>query len=267
MKSPPLGGGGVTQTSPPRKKSRHRIQEIDCTLNFPNLTPTPRNTKPQDNPKFVVIKSTDSEKPLNNINIFLLSKAINGLISENNRLMTKFTRDGNLLILTKTTRHAELLIKTKKLSNICDITCSYHEKLNFVKGVVFCPALKKLNEAEIIKGLAKENVIEAYKIKKMIDGKLENTPLHILTFDLYKKPDEIFIGFDYFSVDHYIPKPMQCKNCYKIGHTQKRCSNVQLCQTCSLIFHGDDTCSQFPLSPTLQQNIQTPQLLQLFLIQ
>lgn len=66
-------------------------------------TPTLKNNfNIQENPKFVIMKSTNAEIPLNKVNIFLLNKALNGLISENNRKLTKFTRDGNLLILTKT---------------------------------------------------------------------------------------------------------------------------------------------------------------------
>lgn len=95
-----------------------------------------------------------------------MSKALNGLISENNRKFTKFTRNGNILILTNTKRQAELLIKAKNLSNICDIKCAYHDTLNTVKGVIYCPEIKDLSETEIVSGLADQNVIEVQKIKK-----------------------------------------------------------------------------------------------------
>lgn len=243
MSSPPPGGGGggLYRDSPPRKKSKHKAF-IETEINFPYLS---SKTNQQDNPKFVSMKSTDAEKPLNKLNIFLLSKALNGVISESNRIFTKFTRDGNILILTKTKRQADLLIKTKKLANVCDITCSYHDNLNTVKGVIFCPELKDLTEDEIKFGLSDQNVTEVQKIKKMVDGKATNTPLHILLFDLYKLPPEIKIGFQLYKVDHYVPKPMQCKNCNKIGHTQKRCQNAATCSICSLTLHnGEELCTQ-----------------------
>ncbi|KNC31001.1 hypothetical protein FF38_06279 [Lucilia cuprina] len=108
MDTPPPVRGDSYRTSPPRKKSKHK--SLDAVINFPNLT---TNFNIQENAKFIIMKSTNPDLPLNKINIFLLSKALNGLISENNRKFTKFTRDGNLLILTKTKRQAELLIKTK----------------------------------------------------------------------------------------------------------------------------------------------------------
>lgn len=52
------------------------------------------NLNIQDNSKFIVIKSTNIEQPLNTIDIFLLSKALNGSISENNLKFTKFNRVG-----------------------------------------------------------------------------------------------------------------------------------------------------------------------------
>lgn len=170
---------------------------------------------------------------------------MNGLISENNRKFTKFTRNGNILILTNTKRQAELLIKAKNLSNICDIKCAYHDTLNTVKGVIYCPEIKDLSETEIVSGLADQNVIEVQKIKKNEDNQQKYTPLHILHFNLYKLPTEIKIGFQIIKVDYYIPKPMQCKNCYKIGHTKKRCQGISLCPICSSTMHTEEnSCTQ-----------------------
>lgn len=236
-RAPPPGGGNKFDASPPRKKVNTGKNTLES--GFPSLSFSPVNSK--DNPKFVIMKSTNPEQPLNTLNIFLFSKALNGMISESQRKMTKFTRDGNLLILTTTKRQAELLIKAKKLSNICDISCTYHDKLNTVKGVVYCPELKNLTEEEITTGLQDQHVTEVQKIRKLVDGKVENSPLHILSFDLYALPNEIKIGFQNVKVDYYIPKPMQCKSCHRIGHTKKRCRGVPMCNTCSMPIHNEES--------------------------
>jgi hypothetical protein len=73
----------------------------------------------------------------------------------------------------------------------------------------------------------------------MIDGQIVNTPLHILSFDLYDLPKEITLSFLKVKVEPYIPTPMQCKNCYRIGHTKKICKVEKKCFVCSLSEHED----------------------------
>lgn len=210
---------------------------------FPNMRHQVINTNKKECPKFLVIKNKDSAKPLNEFNIFLVTKAISGLISD--PLSVKFTADGNILMLTKNTQQANLLLKKQRLSNLCEIEVSMHPSLNTSLGVIFSPELKNLSEEEIKEGLSDQQVTECKKITKFIDGKVTNTPLHILSFNLYELPTEIKIGFLKTKVEPYIPKPMQCKKCFRYGHTKKHCrSEQQICDICSINSHDPEPCQQ-----------------------
>merc|ERR1719394_2374937 len=48
-------------------------------------------------------------------------------------------------------------------------------------------------------------------------------------------------------VTPYIPKPMKCHKCQRVGHTQKRCKGTPRCKTCGEAPHG--TCEKDPYCP------------------
>jgi hypothetical protein len=41
----------------------------------------------------------------------------------------------------------------------------------------------------------------------------------------------------------YIPRPMQCKNCWAFGHLQKHCRNRVVCEVCAKHGHSKEACS------------------------
>lgn len=82
------------------------------------------------------------------------------------------------------------------------------------------------------------------KNTKFIDNKITNTSLHILSFNLYKLPAEIKIGFLVCKIDPYIPNPIQCKKCFKLGHTRKNCSGNDNCEICASALHDPSPCNK-----------------------
>ena len=229
--------------SPKRKKANNEYN-INNTFDFPKFIQKQNaNTKKQQSPKYIVIKSKITDKPLQNFNIFLLSKALESISSEPLQKIT-FTRDGNLLILTKNEIQANKFLKTSTLSGLIPVEITLHPTLNITKGVIFCPALKELSEKEITDGLRDQGVVDCKKITKFNDGKVTNTPLHILHFNHYSLPKEIKIGFLNCKVEPFIPNPIQCKNCFKLGHTKKYCNGNETCEICSSTTHDPSPCTK-----------------------
>ena len=228
----------ILDNNPPKRKV-----DTNNTYDFPEFTKY--NKKPKTNvilsqAKFVTLKSINEQKPLSSYNVFLIEKALEGISSEKPEKIT-FTRDGNLLILTKSQSQTNRFLKASTLSNLCTIKAELHPTLNISKGVIHCSTLVNLSEKEITEGLSSQNVVDCKKITKFIEGKQVNTPLHILSFNLHDVPAEVNIAWEKCKVNPFIPTPMQCKNCNRIGHTKKHCKSEAKCVVCSCTEH-DSLC-------------------------
>ena len=169
-----------------------RKYNVDNSHDFPNLG-TSKKTKPNSCPKFILIKNVVEDKPIKSFNIFAVSKAIESITLEQT-LQTTFTREGHLLILAKNESQANKFLKATKFSNLCDIKVQYHPTLNICKGVIYAEDLANLSEDEIVEGLKSQHVTDCKKIKKMKEGKLVNTPLHIISFNRYDIPSKIEVA-------------------------------------------------------------------------
>lgn len=234
----------ILDPDPSPKRKKNNDFNINNSFDFPKFIQKQNsNSKKQQSPKYIVIKSKINDKPLQNFNIFLLSKALESISSEPLQKIT-FTRDGNLLILTRNETQANKFLKTTTLSGLIPVEISLHTTLNITKGVIFCPSLKELSEKEITDGLRDQGVVECKKITKYNDGKTENTPLHILHFNQFSLPREIKIGFLNCKVEPFIPTPIQCKNCFKLGHTKKYCNGNESCEICSSTTHEPSPCTK-----------------------
>lgn len=242
MASDPGGSSGNYYQILDNSLSKRKL-DTNNTHDFPDFHKY--NKKPKTNlnisqAKFITIKPIIAEKPLSSYNVFLIEKALESITVEKPEKIT-FTRDGNLLILTKTQSQTNKFLKATTLSNLCAIKVELHPTLNISKGVIHCSSLINLSEKEIIEGLSGQHVVECKKITKFKDGKQINTPLHILSFHLHDVPSEVNIAWEKCKVNPYIPTPMQCKNCHRIGHTKKHCSSEAKCVVCSATEH-DSPC-------------------------
>ena len=60
---------------------------------------------------------------------------------------------------------------------------------------------------------------------------------------LYHLPEKINISWRSVKIREYIPNPMRCRHCQKLGHTKKWCKNPPSCDTCNLPPH-ETPCSR-----------------------
>ncbi|XP_055916347.1 rho GTPase-activating protein gacK-like [Eupeodes corollae] len=235
----------LNQLTSPLKKRQKKSINPSSVLSFD--IPSHSNSK---NPKFIIITPTDPKQPLTSVSVFLLKKAIDA-ISTSYEYITQL-RDGNLLILVKSQQVANLFLSKKNLSNLCPVSISLHSHLNSSKGTVFAPCLNNLPEKEIVEEMSDQGVTEVYKFKKtekrIIEGKEQNVEipsgLVLFTFDLFRPPTSLDVGWYKLKVEEYFPNPMRCKKCQLLGHTMKRCTRTATCVTCNLPPHPSENCTR-----------------------
>ncbi|XP_017481602.1 PREDICTED: uncharacterized protein LOC108370729 [Rhagoletis zephyria] len=215
---------------PKRKKTFQKLQEV-----FPDLPPTKN-----DDPKYIVIKSEDPNAPLSKVSCFRVYNAILTVSKDINKISE--LRDGSLLLLVKNKQVAEKFIKTKHLFNIGAVSVSYHQHLNFNKGTIYAPFLNDVPESEIIEGLSAYEASSVYKFTRKSQGETKHTGVILLSFNSYTLPNKINIAWRMTTVRQYVPNPMSCKSCQKLGHTQKHCKGSPMCEICNFPAPHENDC-------------------------
>ncbi|XP_065356474.1 uncharacterized protein LOC135950878 [Calliphora vicina] len=228
--------------SPKRKKTKYK-----------DTTPFPQLPKVQPpNPKYIIMQTIDPKKPISSFSCFAVNRAIE-LISKDITSITQL-RDGNLLLLVNNKQTADKFLQSKELVGLCTIQCKLHENLNSTKGTIYAPYLNDIPEDEIIRELSSQGVIDIYKFQKKIDDKMIKSGVVLLTFDLYHLPEKIKVSWNTVNIREYIPNPMRCKTCQKLGHTIKHCKNDPICVQCNLPPHKPSDCSRTQCANCLEEH-------------
>lgn len=102
---------------------------------------------------------------------------------------------------------------------------------NQIRGVIRGVSLE-LTESDIADATGAQQV---HRINSFKDGSKIVTTTVILTYSqLDKLPEKTKIGLIYYKIVPYVPKPMRCDHCQRLGHTTKRCkSTIVVCSHCS----------------------------------
>lgn len=230
LRAPNLGDNSfaLLATGPPSEKKRKK--------KFTEFPILPEPIQPKTNPKYVVVTSLTENKPLTQFSCFAVEKSLH--IISKDIISVAELRDGSLLLLVENRQVAQKFLAAKQLAGLCEIKCKYHENLNFVKGTIFAPYLSHVPDDEIVKNLEAQGVVSVYKFKKA--G--QDTGVVLLTFDLYNLPETLNISWHKVKVRDYIPSPMRCKQCQKLGHTMKHCEKDPKCVNCNLALHAESDC-------------------------
>uniref|UniRef100_A0AAG5DV97 CCHC-type domain-containing protein n=1 Tax=Anopheles atroparvus TaxID=41427 RepID=A0AAG5DV97_ANOAO len=192
----------------------------------------------------MIMESTVTGRDLSRCNPFLLQKVIESAIGSKPEEVTRL-RGGKLLLKLNNDRQASKAVKIKKIPDrIGDIEVKVeeHPTLNTSKGIIRCPDIEFLTEQEILEGLKTQKVSEVTIMKRKINGELKNTRTAILLFKSTTVPRSVDFGLYPILVELYIPNPMRCTTCLKIGHTKKWCRGERVCGNCSLPDHENE-CS------------------------
>ena len=109
-----------------------------------------------------------------------------------------------------------------------------HRTLNTSKGVVTVN-IEDVHE-HLEEGLKEQGVTNVHRVSR--GGEPTNT--YFLTFGTPKPPEYITIPCKFhtrFKVRPFIPRPLQCYNCWRFGHPQGKCQADTVCKLCGLKPH------------------------------
>ena len=123
-------------------------------------------------------------------------------------------------------------VKNVKLSwNIHKINClnnisvevEAHACLNTVKGTIYYRNKQRYSTEKLLDELNSQDVANIYRIKRRVNGVMEDTNIYILTFKQCSLPENVHIGWIKHSVREYISNPRRCFTCEKFGHGAASC--------------------------------------------
>ena len=123
---------------------------------------------------------------------------------------------------------------------------SPHWSLNSSKGVIFANHLNNDTEEDLEIHLKSQGVVEVKQMKTKRNGLLIPTNGFILTFNSPKLPTHVKVAYMNCKVKPYIPQPVRCFQCQKLGHHTKKCyQQTPTCSKCSLEVtdsHNNENC-------------------------
>ena len=214
--------------------------DTDSDSAYHNKQPNDQQPKPVW-PRFLLIESTDPDRPLTTLNPFAIDKAIQGLagVPENIKMLKS---SAQLLIECKKESQSNNLLKSKIFANI-PIKVVPHVSLNSSKGVIRTREFDGVSDEVMLEGLKKQCVTAVKRITIRKDGKIIQTSTFIITFNKPTLPKEILAAYILIKVDPYIPNPLRCFKCQRFGHHQERCKQQPRCARCGQEGHIDSACT------------------------
>ena len=96
-----------------------------------------------------------------------------------------------------------------------------HKSLNSSRGVIKTKQLKDTAAKDVVERLKEQGVTDAYNITYQKGDEKISTDKWTLTFNTPTAPPTLKVPGLILKVEPYIPKPMTCKSCLRIGHTYK----------------------------------------------
>ena len=197
-------------------------------------------------PRFLVIEGLDPNKTLWRVNGTILDKTIDGATS----VTTKREWMGKaVLVEVNYEAYSTNLLKLTQIGDM-PVRVSAHQSLNYAKGMVkFGQAAQDLTNEDLARDLnvSRRNrdqpqVKDASRVTITKGDKKVQTGTFFLTFDTPTLPEHIFLGFERFDIEQYIPLPRRCFKCQQFGHEARTCRATEdICPLC-LGTHKHDDC-------------------------
>ena len=180
--------------------------------NSVDLTSKLSKTSEAHFPKFIVLTSKNSEKPLTKISPFALQKTIQGCAGSVEKVSKM--RSGSVLIECSRKQQADNLLSLKDITGIA-ITSEPHRSLNSSQGIIRDRdrTLAHLDENELCEELDDQGVIRVKRFTKRVDGNIVKLNTYLLTFKSSTPPKAINVGPYRTKVDTYVPNPTRCFKC------------------------------------------------------
>ena len=229
-----------------RDEGRKRKQENNRQRKLKEALRAQENT-PKTNycPKFYSVRfpRQDIGKDINVNKVERQIEAEIGGEPENIKRQNKDT----LLITVKSELQGNLLSQVKTLDRN-EVSVTKHKTLNESRGTVYSECMANMSLEELHDILRDQNVTKVERMKRKVGNDLQDTHRYILTFDTPNMPQTIKLASWHNElVEVFIPKPMRCIKCQKLGHTRKFCSSPEpTCAHCGQAGHLLRECKENP---------------------
>jgi len=192
-----------------------------------------------NNIRQVFLSSTDNRVRLSSINPFKIGSGIDKICGPVESVVHK--RSGSLLITTKSMEQVHKILQCKTFpENDIPVSAKISWSSQISYGKIYAPEFLDSSLEEILSYLKPEGVIGIRKL--LNDPRKVKVPLYVLSFIGNKCPDRLKTRYSYYKVDPFYPKPTQCTNCYRMGHTASRCHGNKICAKCGSTEHSIEDC-------------------------
>ena len=165
---------------------------------------------------------------------------------------------GSLARMAKQSR-SSILIQIKQASQISkvnsptslaghSVTVSLDHTLSHARGIVRSKAMTSFNETQLLDRLSPQGVSHITRLSAFEQGSKTPSTNFILTFKSSTLPALIRLSQWHCEiVDQYVPSPMRCRKCQKLGHSKNQCRSQQsTCETCGQPDHSPQRCQTQP---------------------
>ena len=192
------------------------------------------------NIKQILLTSTDNDQMLTTYNPIRIEEAIEEVCGEIEK--TDYQNSGSILVTITNPAQIEKLEKCKLLPILnIPIKANIAWTTHFTYGKIWAPEFMRDSLQEILQIFEKHGVVAVRKLYN--DEKRAHLPNYVFTF-LGPIPESVTIGRrKEYRFEKYYPSPLQCRNCWRLGHMTKLCRSMTLCSKCTSPDHLRDKCN------------------------
>lgn len=190
-------------------------------------------TRAQDWIYLVIAPSGDNQDAIRNANPFRVNNFLKfHCTGESLREVKAINMGRQLLVVVKNKETADVLVRQKSIpgpnKSSIPVIITESDRLGTKQGVFFCRHTEDMSDEEIIDNLNASNpemkIVAIRRLKRRnTDGSWIDSGSYVVTMKCSKIPEEIKVGWTIQAMRPFIPDPMRCFRCNRLGHTGKRC--------------------------------------------